>query len=61
MTITTTKETNPVGLETRLLCAALIIFLLILNQIKSFSVKEGKFEIEPAAESKGSAPPQKPA
>ncbi|MDM7935617.1 MAG: tetratricopeptide repeat protein, partial [Methanothrix sp.] len=52
----TTRETKGLNPEWRLLFAVLLIFILIHPQVRSFSAKEGKIEMEPIVSSKGAAP-----
>jgi hypothetical protein len=54
-TETTTKKTSPIGTEIKLLFAALLVFLLIHPQIKTFAAGTIKFDLEPIAASKGAS------
>jgi len=45
--ITRTETISQVSIESRLIITALLIFILILPQVKSFSAKDLKFELEP--------------
>jgi hypothetical protein len=54
--VTRTETISGVSIESRLIITALLIFVLILPQVKSFSAKDLKFELEPM--SKGASSPE---
>jgi hypothetical protein len=51
VTIVTTH--NPINIEYKVVILAILLFILMLPQIKSFALKDIKFELEPISKGSG--------
>ena len=51
--VTNVYKHTPATIENKIIILAILLFILILPQIKSFTVKDVKFELEPISEGSG--------
>jgi hypothetical protein len=51
--VTSVYTYTPVGIESKIIILAVVFFILLFPQIKSFGVRDVKFELEPISKGSG--------